>query len=168
MEFARANQKGITNSDAASSLGLNNGVFDAYDIASGKKIYLQRLPLIGSGYSASRVAADGSIYLSKMARCSSSRRAGRNVDGHAGAVGSASCMSAARERWFAISKNSSEKTSYWFGGRSRTNGLKRTSRRSSAVWPWRISIVVAAARARSIRSASFVSRYGSTSIATAR
>jgi outer membrane protein assembly factor BamB len=42
----------------------NNGVFDAYQIASGKEIYRQRLPLIGSGYSASPVAADGKIYLS--------------------------------------------------------------------------------------------------------
>ena len=42
----------------------NNGVLDAYDAASGKEIYRQRLPLIGSGYSASPVAADGKIYLS--------------------------------------------------------------------------------------------------------
>jgi outer membrane protein assembly factor BamB len=42
----------------------NNGVFDAYDIASGKEIYRQRLPLVGSGFSASPVAADGKIYLS--------------------------------------------------------------------------------------------------------
>jgi outer membrane protein assembly factor BamB len=42
----------------------NNGVFDAYDIATGKEIYRQRLPVIGSGYSASPVAADGKIYLS--------------------------------------------------------------------------------------------------------
>ena len=42
----------------------NNGVFDAYDIAAGKEIYRQRLPLVGSGYSASPVAADGKIYLS--------------------------------------------------------------------------------------------------------
>jgi outer membrane protein assembly factor BamB len=42
----------------------NNGVFDAYDITTGKEIYRQRLPLIGSGYSASPVAADGKIYLS--------------------------------------------------------------------------------------------------------
>jgi outer membrane protein assembly factor BamB len=42
----------------------NNGVFDAYDISTGKEIYRQRLPLIGSGYSASPVAADGKIYLS--------------------------------------------------------------------------------------------------------
>jgi outer membrane protein assembly factor BamB len=42
----------------------NNGVFDAYDVATGKEIYRQRLPLVGSGYSASPVAADGKIYLS--------------------------------------------------------------------------------------------------------
>jgi outer membrane protein assembly factor BamB len=42
----------------------NNGVFDAYDISTGKEIYRQRLPLIGSGYSASPVAADDKIYLS--------------------------------------------------------------------------------------------------------
>ena len=42
----------------------NNGVLDAYEPASGKEIYRQRLPLVGSGYSASPVAADGKIYLS--------------------------------------------------------------------------------------------------------
>jgi outer membrane protein assembly factor BamB len=42
----------------------NNGVFDAYDIETGKDIYRQRLPLVGSGYSSSPVAADGKIYLS--------------------------------------------------------------------------------------------------------
>jgi outer membrane protein assembly factor BamB len=42
----------------------NNGVLDAYDIATGKEIYRQRLPLVGSGFSASPVAADGKIYLS--------------------------------------------------------------------------------------------------------
>jgi len=42
----------------------NNGVFDSYDISTGKEIYRQRLPLVGSGYSASPVAADGKIYLS--------------------------------------------------------------------------------------------------------
>lgn len=42
----------------------NNGVFDAYDLATGREIYRQRLPLVGSGYSASPVAADGKIYLS--------------------------------------------------------------------------------------------------------
>ena len=42
----------------------NNGVFDAYDLKSGAEIYRQRLPYVGSGYSASPVAADGKIYLS--------------------------------------------------------------------------------------------------------
>ena len=42
----------------------NNGVFDAYDLETGKELYRQRLPLVGSGYSASPVAADGKIYLS--------------------------------------------------------------------------------------------------------
>jgi outer membrane protein assembly factor BamB len=42
----------------------NNGVLDSYDVTTGKEIYRQRLPLVGSGYSASPVAADGKIYLS--------------------------------------------------------------------------------------------------------
>jgi outer membrane protein assembly factor BamB len=42
----------------------NNGVFDAYDVKTGTEIYRQRLPYVGSGYSASPVAADGKIYLS--------------------------------------------------------------------------------------------------------
>ena len=42
----------------------NNGLFDAYDLKSGAEIYRQRLPLVGSGFSASPVAADGKIYLS--------------------------------------------------------------------------------------------------------
>ena len=42
----------------------NNGVFDAYEAETGKEIYRQRLPLVGSGYSASPIAADGKIYLS--------------------------------------------------------------------------------------------------------
>ena len=42
----------------------NNGVFDAYNLESGDEIYRQRLSEIGSGYSASPVAADGRIYLS--------------------------------------------------------------------------------------------------------
>jgi outer membrane protein assembly factor BamB len=41
----------------------NNGVFDAYDAATGQEIYRQRLSTIGSGYSASPVASDGRIYL---------------------------------------------------------------------------------------------------------
>jgi len=42
----------------------NNGLFDAYDLKTGKEIYRQRLPLVGSGFSSSPVAADGKIYLS--------------------------------------------------------------------------------------------------------
>ena len=42
----------------------NNGVFDAYDLKTGDEVYRQRLPEIGSGFSASPVAADGKIYLS--------------------------------------------------------------------------------------------------------
>ena len=41
----------------------NNGVFDAYDPVTGNEIYRQRLPLVGSGFSASPIAADGKIYL---------------------------------------------------------------------------------------------------------
>ncbi len=41
----------------------NNGTFDAYNLKTGEEIYRQRLPTIGSGYSASPVAADGKIYL---------------------------------------------------------------------------------------------------------
>jgi outer membrane protein assembly factor BamB len=42
----------------------NNGVFDAYHLKTGDEVYRQRLPVIGNGYSASPVAADGKIYLS--------------------------------------------------------------------------------------------------------
>ncbi|MDP1571519.1 MAG: PQQ-binding-like beta-propeller repeat protein [Vicinamibacterales bacterium] len=42
----------------------NNGIFDAYDARTGAEVYRQRLPEIGSGFSASPVAADGHIYLS--------------------------------------------------------------------------------------------------------
>ncbi len=42
----------------------NNGLFDAYDWKTGEEIYRQRLSVIGSGFSASPVAADGKIYLS--------------------------------------------------------------------------------------------------------
>jgi len=41
----------------------NNGLFDAYNLQSGEEVYRQRLPLIGSGFSASPIAADGKIYL---------------------------------------------------------------------------------------------------------
>jgi outer membrane protein assembly factor BamB len=42
----------------------NNGVLDAYELRTGEEIYRQRLPLVGSGFSASPVAADGKLYLS--------------------------------------------------------------------------------------------------------
>ncbi|MGH9942509.1 MAG: PQQ-binding-like beta-propeller repeat protein [Pyrinomonadaceae bacterium] len=42
----------------------NNGLLDAYDLRTGEELYRQRLPLIGSGFSASPVAADGKLYLS--------------------------------------------------------------------------------------------------------
>ena len=42
----------------------NNGVLDAYDLHTGAEVYRQRLPAVGSGFSASPVAADGKIYLS--------------------------------------------------------------------------------------------------------
>jgi outer membrane protein assembly factor BamB len=42
----------------------NNGLLDTYDLRTGEEIYRQRLPLIGSGYSASPVASDGKLYLS--------------------------------------------------------------------------------------------------------
>jgi outer membrane protein assembly factor BamB len=42
----------------------NNGLFDAYNLRTGQELYRERLPLIGSGFSASPVASDGKIYLS--------------------------------------------------------------------------------------------------------
>jgi outer membrane protein assembly factor BamB len=42
----------------------NNGVIDAYDVQTGAEIYRSRVPEIGSGFSASPVAADGKLYLS--------------------------------------------------------------------------------------------------------
>jgi outer membrane protein assembly factor BamB len=42
----------------------NDGVFDAYDVQTGEEIYRRRLKHLGSGFSASPVAADGRIYLS--------------------------------------------------------------------------------------------------------
>lgn len=41
----------------------NNGLFDAYNLQTGDELYRQRLPNVGSGFSASPVAADGKIYL---------------------------------------------------------------------------------------------------------
>ena len=40
----------------------NNGVFDAYVLKTGDEVYRQRMPHLGSGFSASPVAADGKIY----------------------------------------------------------------------------------------------------------
>ncbi len=42
----------------------NNGLLDAYDLKTGEEVYRQRLSLVGSGFSASPVAADGKLYLS--------------------------------------------------------------------------------------------------------
>jgi outer membrane protein assembly factor BamB len=42
----------------------NNGTFDAYNLKTGEELYRQRLPVIGSGFSASPVASDDKIYLS--------------------------------------------------------------------------------------------------------
>ena len=42
----------------------NNGLLDAYNVKDGEEVYRQRLPLVGSGFSASPVAADGKLYLS--------------------------------------------------------------------------------------------------------
>ncbi len=41
----------------------NNGIFDCYELKTGKEIYRQRIPHQGSGFSGSPVAADGVIYL---------------------------------------------------------------------------------------------------------
>jgi outer membrane protein assembly factor BamB len=42
----------------------NNGLLDAYNLKTGKELYRERLKLVGSGFSASPVAADGKLYLS--------------------------------------------------------------------------------------------------------
>ena len=42
----------------------NDGIFDAYEVETGKEIYRHRLDPVGSGFSASPVAADGHVYLS--------------------------------------------------------------------------------------------------------
>jgi outer membrane protein assembly factor BamB len=42
----------------------NQGIFDCYELSTGKEIYRQRLAHQGGGFSASPVAADGRIYLS--------------------------------------------------------------------------------------------------------
>lgn len=41
----------------------NNGVLDAYEVQTGAEVYRARVPGIGSGFSASPVAADGKLYL---------------------------------------------------------------------------------------------------------
>src|SRR5262249_44337536 len=41
----------------------NAGIFDAYDLQSGREIYRGRVPHQGSGFSGSPVASDGKIYL---------------------------------------------------------------------------------------------------------
>ena len=41
----------------------NNGVLDAYEVQTGAEVFRARVPEIGSGFSASPVAADGKIYL---------------------------------------------------------------------------------------------------------
>lgn len=41
----------------------NNGVFDCYELATGKEVYRERIAHGGAGFSASPVAADGKIYL---------------------------------------------------------------------------------------------------------
>ena len=40
----------------------NDGIFDAYEVETGKEVYRQRLDPVGSGFSASPVAAEGRIY----------------------------------------------------------------------------------------------------------
>jgi outer membrane protein assembly factor BamB len=42
----------------------NDGIFDAYEVETGREIYRKRLDPIGSGFSASPIAADGRLYLS--------------------------------------------------------------------------------------------------------
>jgi outer membrane protein assembly factor BamB len=62
----------------------NNGVFDAYDVATGEEIYRQRLEHLGSGFSASPVAADGKLYLANEDGDILIVRAGRTFE-HLGA-----------------------------------------------------------------------------------
>ena len=40
-----------------------NGVIDAFDVQTGAEVYRARVPQIGSGFSASPIAADGKVYL---------------------------------------------------------------------------------------------------------
>jgi outer membrane protein assembly factor BamB len=53
----------IIHSAIAYVLG-NDGIFDAYDLATGAEVYRQRIPHGGSGFSASPVVSDGRIFLS--------------------------------------------------------------------------------------------------------
>ena len=41
----------------------NQGIFDCYELRTGKEIYRKRIVHVGGGFSASPVAADGKIYL---------------------------------------------------------------------------------------------------------
>jgi outer membrane protein assembly factor BamB len=41
----------------------NDGIFDAYELQTGREIYRHRLSPAGSGFSASPVASDGRLYL---------------------------------------------------------------------------------------------------------
>jgi outer membrane protein assembly factor BamB len=42
----------------------NDGILDAYDLRTGSEVYRQRIPHVGSGFSASPVVSDGQILLS--------------------------------------------------------------------------------------------------------
>ncbi len=46
----------------------NNGVLDAYNLQSGDEVYRQRLSLVGSGFSASPVAANSEVASLKRRR----------------------------------------------------------------------------------------------------
>ena len=74
----------------------NNGVLPAYKIATGERIYQERLGGTGGSFSASPVAADGKIYFVQRRRRRLRRQGGpdlraareepgrRSADGHAG------------------------------------------------------------------------------------
>lgn len=53
---------GFANVSTSSSLA-NQGLLDAYEIASGAEVYRQRIEHGGSGFSASPVASDGRLFL---------------------------------------------------------------------------------------------------------
>ncbi len=64
-----AQEPRTVHADAARYRGLlyvvaTNGVLDAFDVQTGAEVYRARVPQIGSGFSASPVAADGKLYLS--------------------------------------------------------------------------------------------------------